>query len=75
MEAMLSEVVTWPKTGLVDPVEHGAHPDMDAFTFIKSATNLRPYFYQASQAGIHFPVGQPLTRLFDQLRHLGLKAE
>ncbi|MEK1378650.1 hypothetical protein HCZ00_02065 [Limosilactobacillus fermentum] len=45
---MLSEVVTWPKPGLVDPVEHGAHPDMDVFTFIKSATSLRPYFYQAA---------------------------
>ncbi len=51
VKAMLNEVVTWPKPGLVDPVEHRAHPDMDVFTFIQSATSLRPYFKQAEAGG------------------------
>ena len=75
VEAMLNEVVTWPKPGLVDPVEHRAHPDMDVFTFIQSATSLRPYFKQAATAGLNFPAGQPRPLLFSQLRLLGQRAE
>ncbi len=75
VEAMLSEVVTWPKPGLVDPVEHKAHPDMDVFTFIKSSTSLRPYFYKSALVGLNFPLGQPWPKLFNQLRQLGQAAE
>lgn len=75
VEAMLNEVVTWPKPGLVDPVEHRAHPDMDVFTFIQSATSLRTYFKQAATAGLNFPAGQPRPLLFSQLRLLGQRAE
>lgn len=75
VKAMLNEVVTWPKPGLVDPVEHRAHPDMDAFTFIQSATSLRPYFKQATTAGLNFPTGQPAPLFFNQLRLLGQRAE
>ena len=75
VEAMLNEVVTWPKPGLVDPVEHRAHPDMDVFTFIQSATSLRTYFKQAATAGLNFPAGQPRPLLFSQLRLRGQRAE
>ena len=75
VKAMLNEVVTWPKPGLVDPVEHRAHPDMDVFTFIQSATSLRPYFKRAATAGLNFPTGQPAPLFFNQLRLLGQRAE
>lgn len=65
VKAMLNEVVTWPKPGLVDPVEHRAHPDMDVFTFIQSATSLRPYFKQAATASLNFPTGQPAPLFFN----------
>lgn len=73
--AMLSEVATWPKPGLVDPVEHGAHPDMDVFTFIQSAVSLRSYFYQAATLGINWPSAAGWPALFNQLRPLGVQAE
>lgn len=75
VKAMLNEVVTWPKPGLVNPVEHRAHPDMDVFTFIQSATSLRPYFKQAATAGLNFPTEQPAPLFFNQLRLLGQRAE
>ncbi len=75
VKAMLNEVVTWPKPVLVDPVEHRAHPDMDVFTFIQSATSLRPYFKQAATAGLNFPTEQPAPLFFNQLRLLGQRAE
>lgn len=75
VQAMLAEVVTWPKPGLVDPVEHGAHPDMDIFTFIPSAVSLRPYFDQAASLGSNFPPHRTWPELFEQLRPLGVKAE
>ncbi len=75
VKAMLNEVVTWPKPVLVDPVEHRAHPDMDVFTFIQSATSLRPYFKQAATAGLNFPTEQPAPLFFNQLRLPGQRAE
>ena len=45
-KALLYEVTTNPKPGLVDPVEHGAHPDMDIYTFIDSSEAMRSYLEQ-----------------------------
>jgi holo-ACP synthase/triphosphoribosyl-dephospho-CoA synthase len=44
-EAMVSEVVTTPKAGLVDRNNNGANDDMDIPLFLKSAETLAPYFY------------------------------
>lgn len=72
--ALLYEVLAWPKPGLVDPVEHGAHPDMDVFTFINSSLSLRRYLSQAATLGLHGrPADYPL--MFKELREFGKRAE
>ena len=43
-QALLEEVYTVPKPGLVDPYSCGAHTDMDVQTFEKSAEALYPWF-------------------------------
>lgn len=43
--ALVSEVMTTPKAGLVDQNNNGANADMDISLFIKSADALRPYYY------------------------------
>ena len=42
--ALIEEVNTTPKPGLVDLYSNGAHTDMDAETFRRSAEALRPFF-------------------------------
>ena len=49
--ALLFELETWPKPGLVSPVDRGSHADMDAGTFRASAEALRPFFAALSSAG------------------------
>ena len=44
-EALVSEVVTTPKAGLVDQNNNGANSDMDVPLFVKSAQTLAPYYY------------------------------
>nr|WP_081763224.1 triphosphoribosyl-dephospho-CoA synthase [Agrilactobacillus composti] len=36
--ALFYEVALYPKPGLVDPIDNGAHHDMDLSTFMDSAT-------------------------------------
>ncbi|MDY3299715.1 triphosphoribosyl-dephospho-CoA synthase CitG [Limosilactobacillus reuteri] len=72
--ALLYEVSAWPKPGLVDPVEHGAHLDMDIFTFINSSISLRNYLHQAALLGI-MSRSANLSLIFEELREYGKKAE
>ncbi|MCR5809365.1 MAG: citrate lyase holo-[acyl-carrier protein] synthase [Clostridiales bacterium] len=44
-DALIAEVTTTPKPGLVDRVNNGANKDMDIELFEKSAETLAPYFY------------------------------
>lgn len=74
LKALLYEVDVQPKPGLVDPVDHSTHLDMDVFTFIDSAVALRPYFEKFAQAGIDFS-GTDLTELFHEIRPIGIEAE
>lgn len=74
LRALTYEVVTWPKPGLVDPVEHAAHPDMDAYLFMDSSVALRTYLEQCAQAGINFK-GDQLELLFKEIRRFGVTAE
>lgn len=74
LKALLYEVDVQPKPGLVDPVDHSTHLDMDVFTFIDSAVSLQPYFKEFAQAGIDFD-GEDLTELFKSIRPIGIKAE
>lgn len=51
-QALLYEVATTPKPGLVDRANSGSHRDMDFFTFQASAATLWPYFQQCAQIGM-----------------------
>ena len=74
LKALLYEVVTNPKPGLVDPVDVGSHPDMNVYMFIDSSLSLRKYFVQAAEIGFNF-AGQDLRQMFELLRQAGIKAE
>ncbi|MGM9660739.1 MAG: triphosphoribosyl-dephospho-CoA synthase CitG [Faecousia sp.] len=50
-QALLYEVATTPKPGLVDRANSGSHRDMDFFTFQASAAALYPYFAQCVKIG------------------------
>ena len=49
--ALLEELETWPKPGLVSHVDSGSHTDMDASTLRASATAITPFYYQLTVAG------------------------
>jgi holo-ACP synthase/triphosphoribosyl-dephospho-CoA synthase len=51
-DSLLDELHTTPKPGLVDMNNNGAHPDMDAAMFEKSADALLPYFEDAARMGM-----------------------
>lgn len=74
VKAMLYEASAWPKPGLVDPVEHLAHPDMDYFMFINSASSLKPYFQRCAAVGINYH-GTDYPAMFEEIRHFGQRAE
>ena len=63
-QALVEEVRTTPKPGLVDEGNNGSHRDMDLALFLKSADSLRDYLYTATQCGD-----------FDSLRQAGIRAE
>jgi triphosphoribosyl-dephospho-CoA synthase len=68
VRALLHELVTYPKPGLVSRVDNGSHDDMDAAAFIRSAFALRRYFAEVAAAG---RAGASLA----VLRNLGIAAE
>ena len=70
--ALLLEVCTTPKPGLVDCRNNGSHKDMDLFTFLSSASALFPYFEKCAQIGNDAP---DLHTIFPQLRAQGMLAE
>ncbi|RMC42678.1 triphosphoribosyl-dephospho-CoA synthase [Lactobacillus sp. ESL0233] len=74
LRALLYEVTTLPKPGLVDPANPGPHPDMNIYTFIDSSLSLEHYFNKATQIGQTF-TGADLPAMFTQLRQEGLLAE
>lgn len=71
--ALLEEVSTTPKPGLVDRVNSGGHSDMDFFTFINSSSALSPYFFKMAQVGYDWE--ESLNDLFQKLREIGMEAE
>lgn len=59
VQALLGELVTYPKPGLVSLVDRGSHADMDSTTFVRSTLSLRRYFHDMARAGADdagFPV-------------------
>ena len=73
-EALLDEVNTTPKPGLVDRNNSGSHRDMDFFTFVDSAAALAPHFRQMYLTGWDHALDDPAA-LFTRLRVLGQQAE
>jgi len=67
-DALLREVETYPKPGLVSRIDSGSHDDMDANTFRRSAAAIRPHFVTMAQAGAE---GCAMS----ELRVIGLEAE
>jgi triphosphoribosyl-dephospho-CoA synthase len=49
--ALLAELETWPKPGLVSHVDSGSHTDMDARTFRASVAAITPFFRRLTLAG------------------------
>ena len=72
VKALLFEVLTTPKPGLVDRRNNGSHKDMDLFTFSSSASVMFPYFKKAYSLG--WKSKNP-KRCFAELRELGKDAE
>ena len=71
--ALIEEVDTTPKPGLVDLYSNGAHTDMDAATFRRSADALRPFFVKMVREGLSFDGSA--QELFMGLRGVGMDAE
>ena len=74
VRALLYEVTTTPKPGLVDRRNSGSHKDMDVFTFMDSAAALYPYFEDCARTGRE-TAEQPAPETFAALRPLGCEAE
>lgn len=73
VRALLQEVRTTPKPGLVDQSNNGAHRDMDVGTFECSALALLPYFRRFVLCGME---GSACAEtLLTALRPIGLEAE
>jgi triphosphoribosyl-dephospho-CoA synthase len=49
--ALLAELHTWPKPGLVSHIDTGSHTDMDMHTLAASAASIRPFFAHLALAG------------------------
>ncbi|MEP9386313.1 triphosphoribosyl-dephospho-CoA synthase MdcB [Mesorhizobium sp. KR9-304] len=67
-DALLAELDTWPKPGLVSPFDNGSHDDMDYGTFLRSIDVLRPFYAELADAG---GAGADM----DELRRIGRLAE
>ncbi|HIV11733.1 MAG TPA: triphosphoribosyl-dephospho-CoA synthase, partial [Candidatus Pullilachnospira stercoravium] len=71
--ALLEEVYTTPKPGLVDVYSNGAHKDMNVSTFLRSAAVLEPFFTVMAAQGIRHC--QELPLLMKKIRKVGQYAE
>ena len=72
--AMLVEVYTTPKPGLVDRANNGAHRDMTIETFERSADAIAPWLEQFTETGINC-AHLPVNRLLSELRPVGKRCE
>lgn len=67
-QSLQLEIHTWPKPGLVSHVDTGSHTDMDADTFLRSGSAIRPFFAELVEAGMR-------NGDMAELRRIGLRAE
>ena len=73
-QALLYEVCTAPKPGLVDPLDSGSHSDMDLFTFLRGIPALTPYWETCVRLG-RDTAGSGPEEAFAALRAAGKEAE
>jgi triphosphoribosyl-dephospho-CoA synthetase len=71
--ALLAEVWTTPKPGLVDRSNSGSHSDMDLAMFERSALALQESFQHCAEAGA--ALSKNIPALAAELRAIGLRAE
>ena len=71
--ALLAEVSTTPKPGLVDRHDNGAHTDMCFDTFAASTAAIVPHLTEMARLGFSWEEGQ--TDLFSLIRPVGIRAE
>ncbi|MFR5602248.1 MAG: triphosphoribosyl-dephospho-CoA synthase CitG [Lachnospiraceae bacterium] len=72
-QALLSEVETTPKPGLVDLHDNGAHKDMCYQTFRDSTEAIVPYLGQMAETGLSWQGDE--EGLFLAIRPVGIQAE
>lgn len=72
--AILYEVSTTPKPGLVDRDNSGSHKDMDFFTFMASSSALYKGLYDCTMEGLSFE-SEMSTELLDRIRTPGIQCE
>ncbi|MEG0327321.1 MAG: triphosphoribosyl-dephospho-CoA synthase CitG [Erysipelothrix sp.] len=72
-KALVVEVSLYPKPGLVDPVDSGAHLDMDYITFMESCFALMPGFKIYIETGMNHQ--GDLKELFNLIRKIGMENE
>jgi triphosphoribosyl-dephospho-CoA synthase len=72
--AILYEVTTTPKPGLVDRDNSGAHKDMDFFTFMASSSALYRGLYEFVIEGFSFEETDS-TKLLNRIRIPGIECE
>ncbi len=73
-EALILEVETTPKPGLVDSANSGAHDDMDIDTFRRSAWALKPYFKSYAMLAMEMSMCTA-ERIMEGLKAVGRMAE
>jgi triphosphoribosyl-dephospho-CoA synthase len=73
LQAILLEVCSFPKPGLVTPVSNGSHSDMNLQTFLLSSSAIAPCFTLCAEAG--FTHRKPLSRLLKKIRPIGIDYE
>ncbi|UXN03225.1 triphosphoribosyl-dephospho-CoA synthase MdcB [Bartonella sp. HY406] len=67
-DALIKELQTYPKPGLVSHIDNGAHADMDYAILAKSAGAIRPFFKDLFIAGTK-------SAQMNELRCIGIAAE
>lgn len=71
--ALLEEVYTTPKPGLVDLMSNGAHKDMTIKTFLISTETITPYFEEMARIAITKDTSPDM--IFKEIREVGIEAE
>lgn len=73
-DALIEEVNTTPKPGLVDKNNSGAHKDMEISHFFASAKALKPHFKRFAMEG-YLTREQTAAKVLPRLRPMGMEAE